>query len=487
MHNQCPDPDKALEVNRLFGLAAGMADSPGRFFACGDFVLESITGRGQEGLLIACGADTPEYSHELGKRAGLAPVELGGVPGGYHLADRDVDSTSGSITVIPLGDGIESVLSDTGFTVQALAVDLGASRPRDVIDPLGGLDDLRAGILRASSNDSFTNDPTRLLEATELCSRYGLELEESTLRRMRTDCGSIASVSPFRTWRHVARLFGGTGLSDKARLLKSTGVLGELLPEVEATFEVPQNYYHHLGVWEHTLEAMENLESMLESPGQFFGGFGHRVAARMALPVESGIDRRAYLGFAALIHDIGKPASMSVTSSGRIRFQGHQETGGRLAEGISSRMGLGRTGSRHLVGVVADHMRLGFLMKEGESAQTRLKVVGELGELTVEVVMLSLADRIATRGEASTADAMGLYRRMATRVLQDFFWDTDFPPLVDGHDAVVHAGIEPGPDVAKALFGVRVAQREAVITNRRQALEFMAPDFKGKMDTGGRL
>ncbi len=487
MKNQCQDPDEALEANRLFGLAAGMADSPGRFFACGDFVLESITGRGQEGLLIACGADTPEYSRELGKRAGLAPVELGGVPGGYHLADRDGDSTSGSITVIPLGDGIESILSDTGFTVQALAVDLGTSRPREVIDPLGGLDDLRAGILRASSNDSFTNDPTRLLEATELCSRYGFELEESTLRRMRTDCGSIASASPFRTWRHVARLFGGTGLSDKARLLKSTGVLGELLPEVKSTFEVPQNYYHHLGVWEHTLEVMDNLESMLESPGQFFGGFGHRVAARMALPVESGIDRRAYLGFAALIHDIGKPAALSVTSSGRIRFQGHQETGGRLAEGISSRMGLGRTGSRHLVGVVADHMRLGFLMKEGESAQTRLKAVGELGEITVEVVMLSLADRIATRGEASTADAMGLYRRLATRVLQDFFWDTDFPPLVDGHDAVVHAGIEPGPDVAKALFGVRVAQREAVITNRRQALEFMAPDFKGKMDTGGRL
>jgi hypothetical protein len=145
-------------------------------------------------------------------------------------------------------------------------------------------------------------------------------------------------------------------------------------------------------------------------------------------------------------------------------------------------MGLGRSSAAHLVGLVADHMRLGLLLKGGESAETRLRAVRELGQRCIEVVLLSLADRMATRGPASTEEAMELYKRMTSRVLADYFWETDYPPLVDGRDVMMHTGIEQGPEVRRALFKARVAQREATISSREAALEYLAPDFKGRMN-----
>lgn len=172
---------------------------------------------------------------------------------------------------------------------------------------------------------------------------------------------------------------------------------------------------------------------------------------------------------------------MSVEPSGRIRFQGHQREGARLAGEIASRMGLGHRGRSRLLSMVGNHMRLGFLMKQGESAGTRLEVVRELGDCCPEVVLLSLADRMATRGEAATGEAMERFRRLSARVLGDYYWNKDAPALVSGSDVLIHAGVQPG-EVGRTLSRIRVAQREAMVSNRGQTLEYLAPDFKGKMN-----
>jgi len=254
------------------------------------------------------------------------------------------------------------------------------------------------------------------------------------------------------------------------------------MPEIDNMSGVPQNYYHHLGVWEHTLEVLNILEYMIDSPAAFFPTYsGRRILLHLSRKIEGGMDRRAFLGLAALIHDVGKPLALTVEPSGRIRFKGHQVIGGEIADDIGARIGLGRKGRRHLAGLVTDHMRLGFLMKEGECARSRLKAIKEMDDRSIEIVMLSLADRMATRGEASTEDAAGRYKRMAARVLADYFWDLDFPGLIGGRDVMMHTGVNSGPEVGRALFKARVAQREAIVSTRQQALEYLAPDFKGRM------
>lgn len=461
--------DAALEADGLFREVARAAARPAGTYVYGEYVLEALAGLEPGGLLAATAADARGLAEDLCRATGGTVISPGGRPGVFNL----VLPGGRNLTAVALDRDIGTHLSGSGFTVQAMAIDAASSPPREIIDPLGGLRDLESGLLRAAAPGVFSDDPARLLAAVRLCDRYGLEPEEGTLSLMRAGAPLACEADRSRAWRIVAGLFAGKGLSGKARLLERSGVMAGLFPEVAATFGVPQNHYHHLGVWGHTLETLDLLERMLEEPGRLFPAFDDQIRAHMRRGVEGGVCRRAYLGFAALIHDIGKPSSMSVEPSGRIRFQGHQRRGAALARGIAGRMGLGRGGAAHLEGIVADHMRLGFLLEEGESAETRLRAIRELGNRCVEVVMLSLADRMATRGEASTERAMKSFGRMASRVMRDYFWDRDCPPLVSGGDVLTHAGAGPGPGVARALFSVRVAQREAVVTNRRHALEFL--------------
>jgi len=453
--------------------------SPGSFYLCGLYVTDSLAGLEPGGMLVACRADTGRICKDLVEETGFVPIEVVNRAGVFHLAEP---GGGRSVTLVPLAGGdILRHLECSGFTVCAMAVDIAGRVAGELIDPLGGLEDLDRKRLRVTSPESIVADPVRALQAAELCSRYGLEPEAGTERTIVSSAERLRDAAPERVFRVLARTLGGDGLKKKTLLLRRLGVLGTLFPEVEALLDVPQNYYHHLGVWEHTLEVMDHLDDMMKSPSRTFRTKGRRVALHLRGIVEAGVDRRAYLALAALIHDTGKPQTMTVMPTGRIRFQGHERESARLADGIARRLGLGYRGRSHLVGLVGGHMRFGYLMKEGESTKSRLRSVRELGSRCPEVVLLSLADRLATRGEASTEEGLERFRRTVTRTLNDYFWLYDSDPLLSGYDVVVHEGLEPGPEVAEHLFQVRVAQREGTVASWQQALEYLAPDIKGRI------
>ena len=473
----------ALASDALNGRLSFLADAgPGVFYACGACILESAAGAEPGGIQIACARPTGKVAASLAGETGLFPVELKGSPGVLHLSGKG----ERGVTLLPMqGPDILAFVKQAPFTVLGMAVDIGGAQPFEVIDPLRGLEDLASGALRSTTPSALAAVPASMLFAAGARNDFGLEADAATVSMMRAAAPAVRGMNPVKAWDSLARLFSGRRLSDTATFLKDVGLLGELLPEVARIYDVPQNYYHHLGVWGHTLETLDRLDEMMADVPAHFRAHAGRIERHLALPVEGGIDRRSFLALAALIHDVGKADTMTVLASGRIRFQGHQEAGGRLAGAIALRMGLGTRGRRLLSGIVRDHMLLGFMIREGESTSTRLRAATELGDRCIEAVMLSIADRLATKGEASTDKGLGLFRRVALRVLGDWCWLNDFPPLVDGREVMVHGGLAPGPLVGEALFKARVAQRESIVSSRDEALEFLAPDFKGRMDARG--
>lgn len=483
MRDYSGDLRESLGSDELFGLlASALRDAgPGSFHVCGTYLLESLARAEKGGLLVACELLTGETVTRVARATGLFPVALKQEEGSFHLSRPG----ERGITLVPLdGPDIRSHLARAGFTVLAMGLDVLGSGPPALVDPLGGLEDLERGLLRVSDPGAVDEEPARVLLGADLRRRFALEPDDAAMRAMKKGAHLLRLVPEPRAWNAMARLFMETGLSDTAAFLREAGAIEALLPEVAGIYEVPQNYYHRVGVWEHTLETLDRLDEMLADPRSHFKAYGSRIASYLTRRV-GGTRRRALLAFGGLIHDAGKAATMTVEPSGRIRFQGHQLEGARLAEGIAGRLGLGSRARQHLVAIVRDHMRLGFLLKEGESTRTRLRAALDLSDHCVEVVMLSLADRLATRGEAATPEGLERFRRVSTRVLGDWFWLKDVPPLVDGRDIMVHSGLRQGPEVGRALFEARVAQRESTVANRQQALEFLAPDFKGKMDVRG--
>lgn len=453
---------------------------PGSVMMCGSFVADAVSGLEPQGMLIACGGDTRSISCALSEELGYRKVEISGSEGVFCL--NPAKGTGRRITLTPLDpEGIERHLGRAGFTAGAMAFDLFNDGSGGLIDPFSGAGDLAEGKLVCLPGDALRRDPVRLLVGVDYCRRYSLEPDEETARRMRVEAPRSSTVPGVRIWRKLAGLMKGPGVSRISRMLRRLGIMEALLPEVAGLFDVPQNYYHHLGAWEHTLQVMDRLEGILQELSPLMPSQAERVRAHLGSPVEAGVDRLSFLAFAALVHDIGKASTMSIEESGRIRFTGHQEEGSLMARDIAGRMEMGHRGRSRLVTLVGEHMRLGFLLKEGESTRSRLAAVNELGSASVEIGLLSLADRMATRGEASSESGIERFERLVKRFLSDYFWMEDRGPLVDGADIMIHAGIGPGPEVGRRLFDIAVAQREALVSNRKQALEYIAPDFKGRM------
>jgi len=436
-------------------------------YLCGETVTSAFLGAPPDGVLVACAGGLSE-SADL-----LRPwpfITLGKDP---DVAVFFPESRRHVVLVSMEGD-IEAFVSRSGFPATAMAVDV--FEPQTLIDPLEGSKDLEPGVLRVAHD----GDAPSSLRAVELCASYSLDPADDSVATLQSCAAELVDQPARRTWAGIARILSIPGLSRSARLMRELFVMDAVLPEVAATYEVPQNYFHHLGVWEHTLEVVDRLEEILASPAEFLGPTLRGLEEHLSRPVESGVSRRAFLALAALIHDCGKAVTMKVEDSGRIRFGGHQAAGAELADRIARRLGISYRGRRYLTAVVGQHMRLGYLLKEGESTRSRLLVSRELGSLSVDIAVLSLADRLATMGEASTGEGLERYERLVKRFLADYCWDRDCPALASGRDIAVHTGLE-GPAVGDALFELRLAQKERTVTGRQQALEFIAPDFKGRL------
>lgn len=465
----------------VLALSRALADTPGAKYVCGLAVARSLAGLEPGNLLVAC-RDVASCVARAVEATGLAAVPGRAGTGAFTLRGRGPRS----VTFVPLGERIDPVLARASFTATAMAVDL--ERGGHLIDPHGGQADIDSRVLRSVQGGvkPLVEHPRRLLLAANLRRDLGLEPDADTERALRDASPAVRRVPPGDAWRSLSSAMRAGGLSSTAGFLRRTGVLGELLPEVRAVYDVPQNYYHHLDVWGHTMETLDRLDEMLRRPFEHFKAYGDRMVSHLTRRVEGDVLRVQLLVLAALVHDVGKAGAVKVLESGRIRFEGHEELGAKLAARVACRLGFGRRATRRLCSIVGDHMRLGFLLKDGENVASRLDAAVEMGDRCVEVVMLSVADRMATRGEATTTEALERFKRLATRMLSDWFWLNDFPPLVDGNDVVVHAGVPPGPRVAELLLAARVAQRESIVGSRREALEYLAPDFKGKMDVRDR-
>ncbi|MBN2168798.1 MAG: hypothetical protein JW738_06095 [Actinobacteria bacterium] len=451
------------------------------YYICGAYVLESISGMDPGGILLVCKNNPDKVAKSLGDYFSVKPVGVTWKNDVYHLYPEG--KRSRGITLMKMNGGnIIEHLAGSGFTVLSMAADLGSGAPIKLIDPLKGRSDLENKKLAVSCAGAVAEDPDRSLTALGLHSRYGLSPDRPTMEELKKASLGLREAPRNRVFGRLIRAFEGERLSRKAEFMRETGIIDSVIPELSAIYDVPQNYYHHLDVWEHTMKTLDNLEDIMNDLPAYFPANSSEIKEYLLHEVEEGLTRSAYLSFMGLLHDIGKAESINVLPSGRIRFQGHDNAGAKLAGNIAGRFGVGRRGKRYMVQFSKNHMQLGSLSKNKENTESRLAAIREMGDLCVDLSVHSLADRTAARGEAVTEEAISGFTRMTRRVVADYFWLMKSERLIDGNDAKVHGGLDEGPEIGELLMKVLVSQREGLVENRQQALEYIAPDFKGRMN-----
>jgi putative nucleotidyltransferase with HDIG domain len=319
------------------------------------------------------------------------------------------------------------------FTINALLLD---PETKEVLDYVGGRADLDAHLIRSIGDPRrrFEEDHLRLLRAVRFAARLDFAIERATFDAIQDMSSLIQSVSPERVRDELTRILTEGGAKRGFELLDAAGLLAEVLPEISAMkgVEQPPEFHPEGDVWVHTLALLEGLDH--PSPS---------------------------LAWGALLHDVGKPATFSV--SDRIRFNGHVEKGIEIARGLMNRLRFSNQMMEEVEALIASHMKFKDVPRMKESTLKRfLRMPG-----FEEHMALHRLDCLASHGSLDNYDFV---RRKQQEVPPEQLKPA---PLVTGADLIA-AGYKPGPMFRTVLSEVEDAQLEGRIATREEALALVA-------------
>jgi putative nucleotidyltransferase with HDIG domain len=259
------------------------------------------------------------------------------------------------------------------------------------------------------------------------------------------------------------------------RLAGELGLTAVILPELDAMAGVEQNRYHHRDVAGHTFEVLDAVLALEGDPGARFGD-EHAPGLRSVLaePLADELTRGQALRLGALLHDVAKPPTRRVAADGRVLFAAHDELGAVMARRILGRLRASERLQGHVAGLVRHHLRLGFLVHEEPLGRRAIyRYLDACDALAADVTLLSVADRLATRGDRSEV-AIERHLVVARAVIGDALaWhERGRPaPLVRGHRLARELDLEPGPRLGELLAALAEAQFAGVATTPEAAVE----------------
>lgn len=370
------------------------------------------------------------------------------------------------------GAGIEDDLSQRDFTVNAMAARLADG---EIIDPLGGLTDLKARLLVPVDDAIFDHDPLRLLRALRLEKELGFRISsllESLIRKK-----AVLATKPAveRVWAELCRLLEAPGAAPATRRMDELDLLEVLLPEVHALKGVVQNEYHHLDVYNHVLASVEALDRIIENPADFFPGQTERIVERSNRRIAGDASWRFVMSYSAIMHDIAKPYCRFTDESGDFRFFEHDRIGAEMVNETLTRMRASAETKRAITLLVAGHMRFEGLKHDfPPSRRARLRYIRATEPYTPEAIILSVSDQLAVRGPKTTNAAIERHLELAGEMMNESFAAREaktMPGLVRGDELIKELALEPGPQVGRLLDRILEEQQLGNISSRQEALQ----------------
>jgi len=322
------------------------------------------------------------------------------------------------------------------FTINGLFED---PETGEIIDHIGGLDDLRTKTLRAIGDASarFSEDGLRLLRAIRFSTTLELAIEQRTHAAIREHAGLIAKISPERIRDEFSKIITSKHRRQGIELLVESGLIAHFIPEVLVLIgcEQPPEWHPEGDVYTHTLIMLDMLEP----------------------------DAPLELCLAVLLHDIAKPPTQTFDEAvGRIRFNGHDALGAEMAEGILARLKYPNAVIHAVVPMVARHMQFMNVQKMRVAKLRRFMAEPTFAqEMELHRVDCGSSNGFTDNYEFLRAKAA----EFASQPLVP-------PPFVTGKDLIAR-GLEPGPRFKDLLESIQTDQLEGRILDREAALRYL--------------
>lgn len=388
---------------------------------------------------------------DIGKKFGTIGAEKNGLKVEVTTYRSEKYDPTSRKPDVQYGDHLEGDLTRRDFTVNAMAVRLPSL---ELVDPCGGLDDLIAGVLRTPSaaTQSFSDDPLRIMRAARFAAQLSFDVTEEVLAAMEALADRLKIVSAERVQAELVRLITASQPRRGIELLVYTGVADIVLPEVAALRDLVDEHRRHKDVYEHTLTVLDH-----------------------AIALETGDDGPVprpdfLLRFAALMHDVGKPATRKFERNGTVSFHNHDLVGAKLTAKRMKALRFDKQSVKDVSRLVALHLRFHGYGEQAWTDSAVRRYVADAGDLYERLNRLTRADSTTqNRRKAQWLQAAMDDLEQRVKALKEKEKIDAIRPEIDGTEIMDILQLRPGPDVGKARAFMLSLRIEEGILGKEEA------------------
>lgn len=457
---------KIFPDDRIFEIVARVADRDNvEAYVIGGFVRDHIMGReySDRDIDIVVLGDGPAMARAVAReisrdikvtvfktfgtamfRYGNSDIEFVGARKESYSADSRKPS------VLP--GTLEDDQNRRDFTINALAISLNRDNPGEVLDPFGGIDDIRNGIIRTplDPDTTFSDDPLRMMRAVRFAAQLGFRVEDGTLVSIKRNAERLKIVSAERITTELNKIMATSRPSAGFLLLEQTSLLSLILPEIDRLKGVEDKEGKgHKDNFHHTIKVLDNLAEKSDD---------------------------LWLRWAALLHDVAKPATKKFIPGIGWTFHGHEFIGAKMVPDMFKRLKLPLNDRmKYVQKLVGLHLRPISLVQDEVTDSAVRRLLFEAGEDIDDLMLLCEAD--ITSGNRMKVqkhrENFALVRRKLKEIEEKDAVRT-FQPPVHGDEIIAAFNIPPGPMVGVIKSAIKEAILDGIIPNEHEAArEFM--------------
>lgn len=320
-------------------------------------------------------------------------------------------------------DDISKDLARRDFTINAIALELDKKSKYFIVDPFFGKDDIEKKLIRAVGDPDtrFQEDALRLIRAIRFSAQLNFEIEIKTLESIKNNSSLIKNISRERIRDELFKILESENAYQGIILLKDSGILELILPEVTACFGIVQEGPKHDRVYD--------------------------IGEHLLLSLKFCPGKDPLVRFSALIHDVGKVQTFKKDALGNVTFYGHEIVGSNLVKKIAGRLRLSKAETEKLYRLVRFHM---FTVAETQTDSAVRRFIKNVGLENIEdMLALRVADRLGGGTATETSWRMEEFKKRIVEVLKKPFSISDLK--VTGSDVMEILKIKPGPKVGEVL------------------------------------
>lgn len=346
-----------------------------------------------------------------------------------------------------VNDNLQNDIDRRDFTINSIMYDINQNK---IIDKNNGRNDFKNKIIKTFKISNLSDDYLRMLRAFRFQAALGFEIDPPVIDFIKKNGHHLKEIAPERINQELIKLFEGEFLIKALLNMDDADLLEVIFPVFKEIKKIPKNSHHHLDLFHHLIETVKNI----------------RI-------------NKPELKLAALLHDLAKPDCWTIEeSTGRHRFIGHDELGGKKVIPVLKALKFSKKQIDYISKMVKYHIYPSALMASPDkSEKSIIRFIRKIENDTIDLIELARADRLSARGPAVTADMVN--QNLANlEILKEKYIEISpklkaLPKLIDGVEIMKILNIPPSKKLGEIIEEIKELQLENKIQTKQDAIDFI--------------